>query len=319
MGNAYGYGEIKLFAGSGSLELAQEISDYLGVPLESYDIIQFPNENLWVRLHGSVRGQDVYLIQTMSSPVHRNLMELLITVDTLKRDSAGRITAVFPYMAYARSDKKDQPRVPISARLVADMIEVAGTDRYMTIDLHAGQIQGFFSIPGDVLTAFHILSDYFLAKELEDAVVATADLGFAKKGRNFAAKLGVPLAFVEKRRVEDDPRAKATTVIGEVKDRDVILVDDEVLTGGSMAEAVRIVKEQGARDVYLSFTHAFLVPPASEEFGKLPVKEFVTTNTVPIAPEKRLPNMTILSVAPLLAEVIIRAHEGRSVGELFNE
>jgi ribose-phosphate pyrophosphokinase len=319
MGNAYGYGEIKLFAGSGSLELAQEISDYLGVPLESYDIIQFPNENLWVRLHGSVRGQDVYLIQSMSSPVHRNLMELLITVDTLKRDSAGRITAVFPYMAYARSDKKDQPRVPISARLVADMIEVAGTDRYMTIDLHAGQIQGFFSIPGDVLTAFHILSDYFLAKELEDAVVATADLGFAKKGRNFAAKLGVPLAFVEKRRVEDDPRAKATTVIGEVKDRDVILVDDEVLTGGSMAEAVKIVKDHGARDVYLSFTHAFLVPPASVEFRKLPVKEFVTTNTVPIAPEKRLPNMTILSVAPLLAEVIIRAHEGRSVGELFNE
>jgi ribose-phosphate pyrophosphokinase len=319
MGNTYGYGEIKLFAGSGSLELAQEISDYLGVPLESYDIIQFPNENLFVRLHGSIRGQDVYLIQSMSSPVHRNLMELLITVDTLKRDSAGRITAVFPYMAYARSDKKDQPRVPISARLVADMIEVAGTDRYMTIDLHAGQIQGFFSIPGDVLTAFHILSDYFLAKNLKDAVVATADLGFAKKGRNFAAKLKVPLAFVEKRRVEDDPRAKATTVIGEVKGRDVILVDDEVLTGGSMAEAVRIVKDRGARDVYLSFTHAFLVPPATDEFRKLPVKEFVTTNTVPIPTEKHLPNMTILSVAPLLAEVILRAHEGRSVGELFNE
>jgi len=164
MGKMFGYGDIKLFSGSASQELAQEIGDYLGLPLESYDLIEFPNENLFVRLHGSVRGQDVYIVQSMNPPVHRNIMELLITVDCLKRDSAGRITAVFPYMAYARSDKKDQPRVPISARLVADMIEIAGTNRYMTIDLHAGQIQGFFSIPGDVLTAFHILSDYFLEK-----------------------------------------------------------------------------------------------------------------------------------------------------------
>lgn len=245
-------------------------------------------------------------------------MELLITIDCLKRDSAGRITAVFPYMAYARSDKKDQPRVPISARLVADMIEIAGTNRYMTIDLHAGQIQGFFSIPGDVLTAFHILSDYFLEKKLEDVVVATADLGFAKKGRNFAAKLGVPLAFVEKRRVEN-MRARATTVIGDVSGKDVILVDDEVLTGGSMSEAVQIVKDHGARDVYLSFTHPLLVQSAVEDLAKLPIKEIVTTNTVLIPPEKRLPNMTILSVATLLGEVILRAHEGRSVGELFNE
>ncbi len=319
MSAVYGYGDIKLFAGSGSLELAKEISDYLGVPLESYDLIQFPNENLFVRLLGSIRGQDVYLIQSMCSPVHQNLMEMLITIDCLKRDSAGRITAVFPYMAYARSDKKDQPRVPISARLVADMIEVAGTDRYVTIDLHAGQIQGFFSIPGDVLTAFHILSDYFLEKGLEDAVVATADLGFAKKGRNFAAKLGVPLAFVEKRRGNADPRAKATTVIGDVSGKDVILVDDEVLSAGTMSEAVKIVKDHGARDVYLSFTHALLVPPFTENLKDLPIKEIVTTNTVPIPPEKRLPNMTILSVAPLLGEVILRAHEGRSVGELFNE
>ena len=319
MGKLYGYGDIQLFAGSGSQQLAQEISEYLSVPLEGHDLIQFPNENLFVRLRGSVRGQDVYLIQSMGPPVHRNLMELLITVDCLKRDSAGRITVVFPYMAYARSDKKDQPRVPITARLVADMIEVAGTDRYMTIDLHAGQIQGFFSIPGDVLTAFHILSDYFLTLDLKDAVVATADLGFAKKGRNFAAKLGVPLAFVEKRRMNENIRAKATAVIGNVDGRDVVLVDDEVLTGGSMCEAVAIVKEYGARDVYLSFTHALLIGQASAELSKLPVKEIVTTNTVPIPPEKRLPNMKVLSVAPLLGEVILRAHEGRSVGELFNE
>jgi len=315
----YGYGDIKLFAGSCSQDLAQEISRYLRVPLSGYDLVEFPNENLFIRLHGSVRGQDVYLIQSMSSPLHRNLMELLIMVDCLKRDSAGRITAVIPYMAYARSDKKDQPRVPITARLVADMIEVAGADRYMTIDLHAGQIQGFFSIPGDVLTSFHMLSDYFVKKELDTAVVATADLGFAKKGRNFAAKLGVPLAFVEKRRSGNDSKARATTVIGDVTNKDVILVDDEVLTAGSIAEAVEIVKANGAHDVYLSFVHALLVPPAAERLAALPIKEIVTTNTVPIPAEKRLPNLTVLSVAPLLSEVILRAHEGRSVGELFNE
>jgi len=319
MAKIYTYGDIKLFAGSGNPELAEEIGDYLGQSLEDYDIIQFPNENLFVRLKGSVRGQDVYIIQSMVPPVHQNIMELLISIDCLKRDSAGRITAVIPYMAYARSDKKDQPRVPITARLIADMIEVAGTDRYMTIDLHAGQIQGFFSIPGDVLTAFHILSDYFKEKNLEDVVVATADLGFAKKGRNFAAKLEVPLAFVEKRRSDENKNARATTVIGDVSGKDVILVDDEVLTAGSMCEAVRIIKDHGARDVYLSFTHALLVPPASEELAEMPIKEIVTTNTIPVPPEKRLPNMTILSVAPLLGEVILRAHEGRSVGELFNE
>jgi len=240
-------------------------------------------------------------------------------IDTLKRDSAGRITAVFPYMAYARSDKKDQPRVPITARLMADMIEVAGADRYMTIDLHAGQIQGFFSIPGDVLTAFHMLSDYFLEKDLSNAVVATADLGFAKKGRNFAAKLGVPLAFVEKRRTRDKSRAQAHTVIGDVAGKNVILVDDEVLTGGSVCEAVDILLSHDARDIYLSFTHALLMSNAIEELSEKPIKEIVTTNTLSIPQEKRLPNLTVLSVAPLLGEVIMRAHEGRSVGELFNE
>lgn len=319
MGTMYGYGEIKLYAGSGSPELAQEISDYLNVPLSGYDLVEFTNENIFVRLHGSVRGQDVYLIHSLGPPVHRNLMEMLIMIDCLKRDSAGRITAVFPYMSYARSDKKDQPRVPITARLVADMIEVAGTDRYMTIDLHAGQIQGFFSIPGDVLTAFHMLSDHFALKKLKNTVVATADLGFAKKGRNFAAKLGVPLAFVEKRRMGNNERTRATTVIGDVEGHDVILVDDEVLTGGSMMEAVGILKEHGAADVYLSFTHALFVPPAMERLSELPLKEIVTTNTLPVPTQDRPKNMTVLSVAPMLAEVILRAHEGRSVGELFNE
>jgi len=319
MAPMYGYGDIRLFAGSGSLDLAQEISEYIQVPLSGYDLVEFPNENLFIRLQGSARGQDVYIIQSMVPPVHRNLMELLIMIDTLKRDSVGRITAVFPYMAYARSDKKDQPRVPITARLVSDMIEVAGADRYMTIDLHAGQIQGFFSIPGDVLTAFHMLSDYFVDKHIEDLVVATADLGFAKKGRNFAAKLSTPLAFVEKRRRGDDPRAMATTLIGDVKDKNVLIVDDEVLTAGSVTEAVKIVKDHGAKNVYMSFVHALLVPPAMKRLAASGVTEIVTTNTIPVPDEKLLSNMKVLSVAPLLGEVILRAHEGRSVGELFNE
>jgi len=315
----YGYGDIKLFAGSASQSLAGEIAEYLSLPLIDYDLIEYANQNLRPRLHGSVRGQDVYLIQSLNAPVHRNIMELLLMMDTLKRDSAGRITAVIPYMSYARSDKKDQPRVPIGARLLADMIEVAGADRYMTIDLHAGQIQGFFSIPGDVLTSFHLLSDYFVGKDLKNTVVSTVDLGFAKKGRNFAAKLGTPLAFVEKRRAQDDPHARATSVIGDVEGSNVILVDDEVLTAGSVVEAVEILKQHGALEISLSFAHPLLVPPAVDNLRGLPLTEIVMTNTLDIPAEKRLDNMTILSVAPLLGEVIRRAHEGRSVGELFNE
>ncbi len=315
------YGEIKLFSGTACPELATQIAQYLGVPLSGRDIIKFPNENIFVRLHSSVRGQDVYIIQTTSTPVSDNLLELLITIQTLKLDSAARITAVVPYLCYARSDKKDQPRVPITARLVADMIEVAGADRYITMDLHAGQIQGFFSIPGDVLTAFHILTDYFVSKrhEMANPVIVTADLGFAKKGRNFAARLGASIAFVEKRRSGNDANAQAMTVIGEVNDRDVIIVDDEVNTGGSVAQAVEIVKEHGARDVYLSFVHPIFAHPAVERLKGLPIREIVTTDTIPIPEHKRLPNLRVLSVSPLLGEVIRRAHEGRSVGEMFNE
>jgi ribose-phosphate pyrophosphokinase len=315
------YGDIILFSGTACPELSAQIAGYLGVPLSGRDIIKFPNENIFVRLHSSVRGQDVFVIQTTSAPVSDNLLELLITIQTLKLDSAARITAVVPYLAYARSDKKDQPRVPITARLVADMIEVAGADRYITMDLHAGQIQGFFSIPGDVLTAFHILTDYFVEKraELVNPVIVTADLGFAKKGRNFAARLGATIAFVEKRRTGNDDNAQAMTVIGEVDDRDVIIVDDEVNTGGSVAQAVEIVKAHGARDVYLSFVHAIFAHPAIERLRDLPLREIVTTDTVPIPPHKRLPNLRVLSVSPLLGEVIRRAHEGRSVGEMFNE
>lgn len=312
------YGNIKLFAGSGCPELAQLISDYVDIPLSSWDIIQFPNENLFVRLNESVRGQDVYLIQSHAKPIHRNIMEMLIAIDCLKRDSAGRITVVIPYLSYSQSDKKDQPRVPISARLLADLIEVAGADRWMTIDLHAQQIQGFYKIPGDSLTAFHILVEYFRQKAL-NAVVVTPDLGFAKKGRNFAESLGLPLAFVEKRRVGNQNIREALTVIGNVEGKDVIIVDDLVDTAGSMQQAVRVLKANGAKDVYLSFTHPVLSDPAIERLGDLPIKEIVTTNTIPIDSTRKLDNMTVLSVDKLLGEVIIRSHEGRSVGELFNE
>ena len=319
------YGEIKLYTGTASPELAENIANYLGIELCGRDIIEFSNDNLFVKLHSSVRGQDVYVIQTTSAPVHRNLMELLILLQTLRLDSAARITAVVPYLCYGRSDKKDQPRVPITARLVADMIEVAGADRYMTLDPHAGQIQGFFSIPGDVLTASHLVIDHVRTKLrpiLKDPVVVAVDLGFAKKGRNFAADIEAPIAFIEKRRAANDSNAQALTLIGDVKKHDVIVVDDEVDTGSSMIQAVNLVKEKGAEDVYMTFIHPLLSAHASERLAALPIKQFITTDTVPISQKNRRlfgERLTIISVAPMLGEVILRAHEGRSVGEMFNE
>lgn len=318
------YGDIKLYAGSSCPDLAARIASYIGLDLCEREIVQFPNENLFVQLHSSVRGQDCYAIQTTSAPVHRNLMELLILLQTLRLDSAARVTAVVPYLCYARSDKKDQPRIPITARLVADMIEAAGADRYMFLDLHAGQIQGFFNIPGDVLTAFYILIEYLkdIKQKMHRPVVVTADLGFAKKARNFAESMDVPLAFIEKRRVSNDSKAQALTMIGDVHDRDVVVVDDEVDTGGSMVQAVNLAKDCGARDVYMVFVHPVFSANSVDRLTSLPVTEFITTDTIPV-PQAKLDKfggrLKILTVAPLLGEVILRANEGRSVGELFNE
>jgi ribose-phosphate pyrophosphokinase len=319
------YGDIKLYAGSGSPNLAQKIAEYLEQRLSPREIIQFPNENIFVKLNNSARGQDVYVIQTTSSPVHYNFMELLIMIQTVRLDSAARITAVVPYLCYGRSDKKDQPRVPITARLVADMIESAGADRYMTFDPHAGQLQGFFSIPGDVLTASHMITDHIREKlqgKMKDPVVVATDLGFAKKGRNYALDLDVPIAFIEKRRGANDAKAEALTLIGDVSGHDVIIVDDEVDTGGSIAQAVNVVKNNGARDIYLAFIHPIFSKSAVQRLADLPIKHMVTTDTVPI-PHAKMKTLegriTILSIAPLLGEVIRRAHEGRSVGEMFNE
>jgi len=319
------YGEIKLYAGSGAPDLAQKIADYLEQRLSPREVIKFPNENIFIKLNNSARGKDVYVIQTTSSPIHYNLMELLIMIQTIRLDSAARITAVVPYLCYGRSDKKDQPRVPITARLVADMIEIAGADRYMTFDPHAGQVQGFFSIPGDVLTASHMITEYInknLRAEMKDPVVVATDLGFAKKGRNYAADLDTPVAFIEKRRTGNQAQAEALTLIGDVRERDVIIVDDEVDTGGSISQAVEVVKKNGARNAYLAFIHPIFSRGAPERLASLPIKHILTTDTVPIPPKKKKPlegRLTILSIAPMVGEVIRRAHEGRSVGEMFNE
>lgn len=324
------YGEIALYSGTANRPLAKEISEELSVPMGKADVFKFPNQNTFCRLHTSVRGKDVFVVQPISASfdekgnivtTNDNLMELLIMIDTLRRDSAGRITTVIPYYGYGRTDKKDQPRVPITARLVADLITTAGANRFLTVDLHAGQIQGFFSIPGDELTAFHVLSDYMRQKKLENTVVVAGDIGATKRSRNFAQALNVPLAIIEKRRIQlsDGSRAESLNVIGDVDGKNCIIFDDEIDTAGTMINAVNFIKEKGAVDIYACVTHAVLSDPATERLKNAPIKEVVITNTVPVAPYKRIDKITQLSIAPLLSEVIRRIHLGVSVGALFNE
>lgn len=311
------YGEPIIFSGRGNRPLAQKICNVLKMDLAEADVHDFDNENIFVQLHRSVRGHDVFLIQGLGPPVNRNVMELFIFIETLKRSSAGRITAVLPFYAYARSDKKDMPRVPITARLVADLIVTSGADRYITVDLHAGQIQGFFNIPGDELQAYPLISEYLKSLNLENPVIVSADLGFAKKARNIAAKLDAPLAFVEKRRVSGS--AEALSVIGDVADRNVVLVDELVETAGTITEAVSLLKRSGAASVRIACTHATLVGKAKERLEASAITEFICTDTIDIPEEKRLPNFTILSVAPLLAGVIERTNKAESVGAFVGD
>ncbi|TVR23170.1 MAG: ribose-phosphate pyrophosphokinase [Anaerolineaceae bacterium] len=314
-----GFGEIKLFGGSSVPELTEEIAQYLGLPVGVYERTTFSNENIFIQLKESVRGQDVYVVQSMSAPVHDNFMELMIMVDALKRDSAWRVNVVVPYMSYGRSDKKDQPRVSISARLVANLIEASGVDRYITVDLHAGQIQGFFNIPGDVLTAFYLLSDYVAEKNIPDLTVVSTDLGYAKQARNWGQRLDVPVALVEKRRVDNAENPQVLSIIGDVEGRNVLLVDDEVNTAGSVQNAAKVLRDNGAKDIYLAFTHGFFTDKTIERFSQVGFKEIITTNTIQQPEVYQLPNLKVLSVGPLLGEVIRRAHLGLSVGQLFNE
>ena len=313
------YGRLVLCSGTANPALAAQIADYLDVDLHPCEITQFANSNTFMKLGRSVRGCDVFWIQPTSAPANDNLMELLIALDMLRRDSAGRITAVVPYYGYGRSDKKDQPRVPISARLVADMLTTAGADRVLMMDLHAGQIQGFFTIPVDDITAQHMLAKWVRDQGIEKGVVLSPDLGRAKDARNFAEKVDMPLALIEKRRSRDGSRTEALNLIGEVAGHDVVIIDEEIDTAGTMVRAAKFAVASGANRVYALATHPIFSPPATERLRDAGFERIVVTNTVPIPPEKRLPNIEVLDVGPLLGEVIRRIHTGRSVGEMFNE
>ena len=308
---------LSVFSGNANPALAVAICRHLRIPLGNADVFQFSNENIFVKINENVRGHDVFIVQPLSSPVNRSIMELLIMIDALKRASASRITAVIPYYAYGRTDKKDQPRVPITARLIADCITVAGANRVVTMDMHAGQIQGFFNIPVDELTAELIIARYFFQRELTDFTVVSADEGFAKKARRLADRLNAPLAIVEKRRLGNNGHTEAMGIIGNVQGRNALIVDDEIDTAGSLTQAVRVVSSQGARDIYCCATHGVFSGPALKRLGDAPIKEIVVTDSIPLSEDKRLPNMVTLSVAELFAGAISRIHDGRSVSELF--
>ncbi|CAN5842565.1 ribose-phosphate pyrophosphokinase [soil metagenome] len=308
---------LGLYSGNSNPSLAGKISRYLGVELGSSEVFEFANENIFVRIVDNVREKDVFLVQPTCRPVQKSIMELLIMIDAFKRASAGRINAVVPYYAYGRSDKKDQPRVPITARLIADMISVAGADRLLTMDLHQGQIQGFFNIPVDELTAVHLLSNYFVQKHLADPVVVT-DLGFAKRARTFAELVGAPLAIIEKRREANDDRAQVLNVIGEVRGKRAIIVDDEVDTAGTLTEICRALEREGVLEMYACATHGVLSEPAAERIASAGLAEVVITDTIPLPPAPQLRNVRVLSVAPLIGEAIGRIHRGESVGALFS-
>jgi ribose-phosphate pyrophosphokinase len=311
--------ELKVFSGNAHPQLAKAITDYLGISLGNCEVMQFSNENTFVRVLENVRERDVFIVQPISSPVNSHLMELLIMIDAMKRASAKRITAVMPYYAYGRSDKKDQPRVPITARLIADLLTVAGANRVLTVDLHKAQIQGFFNIPVDELTAFYLLSDYFVQKNLQDLVIVATDFGITKQARDIGARMEVPLAIMEKRRLGNDDRTETLNVIGDVKDKITLVVDEEIDTAGSLIGVVDALLERGAKEVYACATHAVFSGPAIKRIAECKVKEVIVTDTVPVPSEKKIDKIKVLPIAPLLGEAIRRIHTGQSVGAMFEK
>jgi ribose-phosphate pyrophosphokinase len=318
MGDDMGaFDELKVFSGNANPGLAQDVCDYLNIPIGKAEVFKFSNDNTFVRILENIRQRDVFIIQSICTPVNDNLMELLILIDAAKRASAGRVTAVVPYYGYGRTDKKDQPRVPITARLVADLLTVAGADRLLTIDLHAGQIQGFFNIPVDELTALTILSRYFQDKGLDNPVVVAVDTGIAKRARDMAELLQAPLAIIEKRRIGNDDHAESLNVIGEVEGMTALTFDDEVDTGGSLTSAAEALAKRGVKEVYACATHPILSNQATARVADSPLKELVVTDTIPVPKNKRNGKINVLSVAPMLGEAIRRIHEGQSVGEMF--
>jgi ribose-phosphate pyrophosphokinase len=312
---------LLIFSGNANRKLALDICKYLKRKLGEASVDTFSDGEIRVKINENVRGHDVFVVQPTCNSANENLMELLIMIDALKRASADRITAVLPYFGYARQDRKDQPRVPITAKLVANILTVAGADRVLTIDLHAGQIQGFFDIPLDHLYAFTTFADYITKKlKLKDGknlVIVSPDVGGIKAARAYAKFLGSGLAIVDKRRV-DDKHAEAMHIMGDVKDKYAIIVDDMVATAGSLVEAVEAIKKAGAKDVYATITHPVLCGPAIERLKKSHIKELVVTDTIPIPKDKMLKNIKVLSIAPLLGEAIKRIHEKESISVLFS-
>jgi ribose-phosphate pyrophosphokinase len=308
--------DIKLFAGNANPALAHAIAKSMGLKIGSMMVERFSEGEVRVKILEDVRGRDIFLIQPTSPPVNDNLVELLIMIDAFRRASARRITAVVPYYGYARQDRKDQPRVPISAKLVANVITVAGADRLLTMDLHAQQIQGFFDIPVDHLYAFPVISAYFLKKKIPNLVVTSPDVGGIKTARAYSKILQAELAVVDKRR-SGPHEVEAMNVIGNVKGHNVLIPDDMISTGGSLVEAVQALVRAGAKDIYACCTHAILSGNAVEKIQKSVLKEVVIADTIPLAPEKHTSKIRVLSVAPLLGEAIERIHREKSVSSLF--
>lgn len=309
--------ELKVFSGTGHPSLAKAVCEYLGISLGEAEVFEFSNENIFVRILENVRERDVFVIQPLSSPVNKNLVELLIMLDAFKRASAGRITAVVPYYGYARTDKKDQPRVPITARLIADLLTTAGANRVLTVDLHAAQIQGFFNIPVDELTALYILTNYWKEKAIHNLVVVATDIGISARARDVAAKLNAPLAIIEKRRIGNVDATETLNIIGEVQGMCALTIDDEIDTAGSLVSVVNTLLEHGATEVYSCCTHPVFSGPAIERISKAPVIEVVATDTIPVGGDKMLGKITVLPMASLLGEAIHRIHTGLSIGAMF--
>ena len=311
--------ELKVFTGNAHPALAQAVTEYLGIPLGKCEVFEFGNENIFVRIQENVRERDIFVVQPLCSPVNKSLVELLIMLDALKRASAKRITAVVPYYGYGRTDKKDQPRVPITARLIADLLTVAGANRLLTVDFHAAQIQGFFSIPVDELTALNILSDYFKKKDFDDLVVVATDIGISKRARDLATRLNTPLAIMEKRRAGNEDQTETLNVIGEVKDRVALTLDDEIDSAGSLVNTVSTLMNQGVKEVYACCTHPVFSGPSIDRIAASPVKEVVVTDTISVTGQKKPDKITVLPIAPLLGEAIHRIHSGQSIGAMFEQ
>ena len=309
--------ELKVFSGTAHPALAGSVCAYLGIPLGEVEVFEFSNENIFVRILENVRERDVFIIQPICSPVNKSLVELLIILDAFRRASAGRITAVVPYYGYGRTDKKDQPRVPITARLIADLITTAGANRLLTIDLHAPQIQGFFTIPVDELTARPMLAQHIKEKALDDLVVVATDIGISKAARDVAAKLGAPLAIVEKRRVGNVDASETLNIIGEVEGVHALTVDDEIDTAGSLVGVVNALLERGVQKVYACASHPVFSGSAIQRIATSPVQEVVVADTIPVNGDKKVDKITVLSIASLIGEAIHRIHTGLSVGAMF--